>query len=70
MATRLIVLGPLVVTAHNHCQGLLDCLGSRVCPGNSPSIMDRTRNRHRWTGWAYPGAWENGVEGTRQLAPV
>jgi len=31
---------------------------------------DRTRNRHRWTGWAYQGAWGNHAEGTRQITRV
>jgi len=31
---------------------------------------DRTRNRHRWTGRVYQGAWENYAEGTRQFTSV
>jgi hypothetical protein len=38
MATRLIVLGPLVVTAADRCPTLLDWSGSRGGPGNSPSL--------------------------------
>ena len=34
------------------------------------AASDRTRNRHRWTGREYPGAWENDGEGTRQIDPV
>ena len=29
-----------------------------------------TVNQHRWVGREYRGAWENGAEGTRQIAPV
>ena len=35
----------------------------------APSL-DRTRNRHRWTGRVYQGAWENHAEGTRQITLV
>ena len=34
------------------------------------AMRDRTRNRHRWTGREYLGAWENSGEGTRQNSTV
>jgi hypothetical protein len=40
MGTRLIVLGPLDVTAAGRCSRLSDCAGSQGRPGNSAS---------RWT---------------------
>ena len=47
----------------------MDWEGSEAVPGNSLTI-DRTRNRHRWIGRVYQGAWENYAEGTRQIASV
>ena len=37
MGTRLIVLGLLEVTNEKSCQGLLDCPGLWIVPGNSSS---------------------------------
>ena len=49
MGTWLIFQGQPGVTDPESCQGLLDCSGDLGVPGNNPGI-DRTPNRHRWTG--------------------
>src|SRR3546814_9865697 len=38
------------VTDLVNCLTLLDWSGFEEVPGNSPSIIDRTLNRHRWDG--------------------
>jgi len=70
MGTRLIVLGLPWVTKSDVCPALTDWPGGLRASGKEPRSIDRTRNRHRWTGRAYQGAWENDGEGTRQIALV
>src|SRR3546814_18660076 len=36
--------------------GLIGLPGPRSCSRKQPPLIDRTRNRHRWTGRAYQGA--------------
>jgi hypothetical protein len=55
MGTTLIFVGQRVVTNSVSCLRLLDSEGGEGVPGNSPRV-DRTLNRHRWTGRAYQGA--------------
>ena len=39
-------------------------------PRKNRKSVDRTLNRHRWVSRVDSGAWENYVEGTRQIDPV
>ena len=55
MGTRLIFLGQEDVTDLEGCFPLSDWGGRLEVPGNSPPL-DRTLNRHRWTGREYQGA--------------
>src|SRR3546814_20904687 len=50
--------------------GLIGLSVPRSCSRKQPPLIDRTRNRHRWTGRAYQGACENDAAGTRQITPV
>jgi len=70
MGNRLIFLYLLDVTNEVSSISLLDWKCCEFVPGNSTNNKDRTPNRHRWTGRVYQGAWENDVEGTRQIALV
>ena len=49
MGNRLIFLYQLEVTDLVNCMHLLDCACSEQVPRNSSNI-DRTTNRHRWSG--------------------
>jgi hypothetical protein len=39
-------------------------------PRKNRKSVDRTLNRHRWVSRVDSGAWENYVEGTRQIDSV
>jgi hypothetical protein len=48
----------------------MDFICYEVFPRKSPDNKNRTLNRHRWVGRVDSGAWENYVEGTRQIDSV
>jgi hypothetical protein len=56
MGTGLILPGLLDVTDPEFCSGLLECQGVARGSGKQRQRMDRTLNRHRWTGRACQGA--------------
>lgn len=56
MGMQLIFCSLRVVTDAVYRIPLLDWGCGEGVPGNSPRIIDRTLNRHRWTGRVYQGA--------------
>ena len=55
MGTTLIFVGLIRVTKVESCMKLLDSECSLELPGNNLIIIDRTPNRHWWTGRVYQG---------------
>ena len=56
MGTTLIFVGQWMVTDLRKLFGLIGLLGPPKRFQEIASTLDRTRNRHRWTGRAYQGA--------------
>ena len=56
MGTTLIFVGQRVCDEWESVSGLIGLARLGTRSRKQPPLIDRTPNRHRWTGRAYPGA--------------